>query len=71
MKSAVPRIVEGTTNPRKRRAGKHAKKIQYPNLPSTSSPVQHSEKFPVPSRPQLKAQEQPVLSQIYSESGSC
>ncbi|GBP43456.1 hypothetical protein EVAR_16030_1 [Eumeta japonica] len=56
-------------NPSKRRAGKNAKKIEYPNLPSTSAPVPHSENFPVPSNPKQKAQGQLPLSQISSNSG--
>lgn len=77
MKFAVPRIWREPTdhindcyfcvvNPRKRRAGKNAKKIQYPDLPSTSAPVPHSKHFPVPSRPKLK--EQQPLSQMSSNS---
>ncbi|CAF4935123.1 unnamed protein product [Pieris macdunnoughi] len=80
MKFAVPRIWREPTdhihdcyfcvvNPSKRRAGKNAKKIEYPNLPSTSAPVPHSENFPVPSNPKRKAEEQLPLSQICSNSG--
>ncbi|GBP70103.1 Tigger transposable element-derived protein 4 [Eumeta japonica] len=80
MKFAVPRIWREPTdhihdcyfcvvNPSKRRAGKNAKKIEYPNLPSTSAPVPHSENFPVPSNPKQKAQGQLPLSQISSNSG--
>lgn len=50
MKFAVPRIWREPTNhindcyfcvvdPRKRRAGKNAKKIEYPDLPSTTAPI--------------------------------
>ena len=68
MKFAVPRIWREPTdhlndcyfcvvNPSKRRAGKNAKKVQYPNLTSTSAPVPHSEFFPVPSSLNVKTQE--------------
>jgi hypothetical protein len=64
MKFAVPRIWREPSdhthdcyfcivNPSKRRAGENAKKIVYPDLPSTSSPVPHSENFPVPYRSEL------------------
>ncbi|GBP38766.1 hypothetical protein EVAR_33514_1 [Eumeta japonica] len=63
MKFAVPRIWREpishindgyfcVVNPRERRAGKNAKKIQYPDLPSTTAPVH----FPVPSRSNTKEQ---------------
>ncbi|CAG9569535.1 unnamed protein product [Danaus chrysippus] len=80
MKFAVPRIWREPTNhisdcyfclvnPRKRRAGKNAKKIQYPELPSTTAPVPHSEHFPVPSRSNLK-EELPLSQDCSSSEGS-
>ncbi|GBP73239.1 hypothetical protein EVAR_55005_1 [Eumeta japonica] len=76
MKFAVPRIWREPTNhindcyfcvdnPRKRRAGKNAKKIQYPDLPSTTAPVPHSEHFP--SRSNTKEQLPPL--QVSGSSG--
>ncbi|GBP75891.1 hypothetical protein EVAR_11003_1 [Eumeta japonica] len=78
MKFAVPRIWRAPTNhisdsyfcvvnPRKCRAGKNAKKIQYPDLPSTTAPVPHSEHFPVPSRSNTREQLPP--SQVSGSSG--
>ncbi|GBP43080.1 hypothetical protein EVAR_96342_1 [Eumeta japonica] len=79
MKFAVLRIWREPTNhindcyfcvvdPRKRRIGKNVKKIKYPDLPSTTAPVPHSEHFPVPSR--SKPKEQLPLSQMSSCSES-
>ncbi|GBP81876.1 hypothetical protein EVAR_55076_1 [Eumeta japonica] len=78
MKFAVPRIWREPTdhindcyfcvvNPHKRRAGKNAKKIQSPDLPPTTTPVSHSERFPEPSRSNTKEQLPP--SQVSSSSG--
>ncbi|XP_044586080.1 uncharacterized protein LOC123266115 [Cotesia glomerata] len=61
MKFAMPRIWREPSdhvhdcyfcmvNPSKRRSGKNAEKIFYPDLPSTSSPIPHDENLPVPAR---------------------
>ena len=59
MKFAIPRIWREPTNhtnncyfcmvdPSKRRTGKNAPAIVYPNIPSSIAPVPHSDQLPVP-----------------------
>ena len=48
-------------NPRKRRSGKNAKPIEYPNLDS-SAPIAHSLTLPVPEPPMKLSQTSSSLS---------
>lgn len=62
MKFAVPRIWREpkdhvgdcyfcVVNPAKRRKGKNAKPIEYPDLASSSASISHSPQLPVPEPP--------------------
>ena len=72
MKFAVPRIWHEPSDhssncyfcvvdPSKRRAGKNASAIIYPDLPSSIAPMEHSAEFPVPTPPERK---QPPLKEV-------
>ena len=49
-------------NPRKRRSGKNAKPIEYPNPDSSSAPIAHSLTLPVPEPPMKLSQTSSSLS---------
>ena len=68
MKFAVPRIWREPTNhssdcyfclidPSKRRAGKIARAIVYPDIPSSIAPVPHSAQLPVSNPPHLEREQ--------------
>jgi hypothetical protein len=63
MKFAIPRIWREPTDhssncyfcmvdPSKRRKGKNAQPVVYPDIPSSSAPVPHSTELPVPTPPE-------------------
>ncbi|XP_076818916.1 uncharacterized protein LOC143464805 [Clavelina lepadiformis] len=73
MKFALPRVWREPTNhtddcyfcmvnPSRRRAGKNAPPIAYPNIPSSIAPVPHSDELPVPNPPPQEMSNSQMMS---------